>query len=713
MPATRFLGRPRFLLALTIALPLVCASLAPARAADTILYAETLAQGWANWSWGATVDLAASAPAHAGVAAIAATLNTAWAGLYLHADAPLAASGFANLRFFIHGGPSGGQNLKVVLGGDTANAVAVTPVANAWTEVVIPLSSLGSPAQIGDIVWQDASGTAQPVFYLDDISLTAATGPAPDPTPAPALTVDAATALGPISPDIYGMNFADEALAAALRLPVRRNGGNATSRYNWRVDAYNTGSDWYFENIASDNADPSRLPDGSAADRFVDQDRRTGTRSLLTIPMLGYVAKRRLESHPYDCGFKVSVYGAQQATDPWDPDCGNGVAAGGGNITSNAPTDTSLAFTPADAADWIAHLQATFGSAASGGVAYLDFDNEPMLWNSTHRDVHPSATSYDELASRTMAYGAAVKAADPGIATLGPATWGWCAWFHSAVDGCSPGTDQAAHDDLDFTAWYLQRLRRYETENGHRILDYLDLHYYPQASGVALSTAGSTAVQALRLRATRSLWDPAYTDESWINQPVKLLPRMRQWVADNYPGTKLAVTEYNFGGLEHINGALAQADILGIFGREGLDLATLWSPPSIEQPGAFAFRLYRNYDGAGHGFGETALAAASADQGVVSVYAARRAADRALTVMVINKATTAQTATLALRGFTPAGPAAAYRYDATDLTAIRRLDDQAVTAAGWTSLLPASSITLFVVPAAGGGIATWLPLLLQ
>ena len=93
----------------------------------------------------------------------------------------------------------------------------------------------------------------------------------------------------------------------------------------------------------------------------------------------------------------------------------------------------------------------------------------------------------------------------------------------------------------------------------------------------------------LRLRSTRSLWDPTYADESWIADVqdgpyVRLIPRMRDWVNANYPGTKLAVTEYNWGGLESINGALAQADVLGIFGREGLDLATIWGPPSTGQP---------------------------------------------------------------------------------------------------------------------------------
>jgi hypothetical protein len=74
---------------------------------------------------------------------------------------------------------------------------------------------------------------------------------------------------------------------------------------------------------------------------------------------------------------------------------------------------------------------------------------------------------------------------------------------------------------------------------------------------------------------------------------------MLQWVATNYPGTKTAITEYNWGALNDITGAIAQADLLGIFGREGLDLATIWSPPNPNpgagappDPGVFAFKMY-------------------------------------------------------------------------------------------------------------------------
>jgi hypothetical protein len=362
-----------------------------------------------------------------------------------------------------------------------------------------------------------------------------------------------------------------------------------------------------------------------------------------------------------------------------------------------------VAIGPSFVADWIVHLKSRYGTAANGGVLFYNLDNEPMLWNSTHRDVHPQPTTYDEMRDKTFAYAAAIKQADPSAKTLGPVLWGWCAYFFSALDDCSSGSDYQAHGNVAFVPWYLQQMKAYEQVNGVRLVDYLDLHYYPQANHVALSSAGNPATQALRLRSTRSLWDSTYVDESWIDDmnwegdTVRLIPRMKQWVTTNYSGTQLAITEYNWGALDHINGAVAQADVLGIFGREGLDLATLWDPPDAEQPGAYAFRMYRNYDGAHHAFGDVSVRAASADQGKVAIYAARRSSDHALTLMVINKSLTQTlTSSIGLSHTESITRAAVYRYSAADLKAIVRQADQIVTGGSFSATLPASSITLFV-----------------
>ncbi|MEV4843809.1 glycoside hydrolase family 44 protein [Micromonospora matsumotoense] len=517
----------------------------------------------------------------------------------------------------------------------------------------------------------------------------------------PALAVDATAGRHPISPYVYGMNFADAALARDIRLPVNRYGGNATTRYNFRADTTNRAADWYFENIPNDNADPESLPKGSESDRFIAGDKATGAETVLTLPMLGWIAKERARA----CAFSVAKYGPQESTDPWAPDCGNGKKPDGTNITGNDPRDTSVEVGPEYVTDWITHLKTEFGAAGDGGVRFYNLDNEPDLWHSTHRDVRSAGLGYDELRDRTYEYAAAVKAADPGAKVLGPVGWGLNSITYSGLDqdtcsrtGCwSNPPDKAAHGGQDLGPWYLDQMRAYEQQHGTRLLDYFDIHLYPQQSGVFSQEPGNDTTKALRLRSTRQLWDPTYVDESWINQPVRFIPRMRDLVDQHYPGTKIAMTEYSWGAYGDINGALAQADLLGIFGREGLDMANLWTAPTTDQPVAHAFRIFRNYDGDGGAFGETSVRATSADQGKLAVYAAERAADKALTLVVVNKTGDELTAPVALTGAS-AGTAQVYRYSGANLAGVVRAADQPVGATGFTATFPANSITHLVLP---------------
>ncbi len=509
----------------------------------------------------------------------------------------------------------------------------------------------------------------------------------------PALTVDAAAGRHAISSDVYGMNFSDAALATELGLTADRWGGNSTSRYNYTNNTHNTGSDYYFENIV----------DSTSLDSFVAADLAHHDNPVVTVPAMGWVSKTSPSSHPFDCGFKVSVYGAQQSTDPYDSNCGNGKHTNGTQITGNAASDTSVAENGAFDQAMVAHLVSKFGTAATGGVKSYEIDNEPSLWSSTHVDVHPAPLSYNELWTKSLAAAQGIKAGDPSATVDGPGDWGWCAYFYAPDDpgGCGPGPDKTAHGNLPLAAWYLQQFAAYDKAHGQRLLDYFDEHFYPQETGVSLSTAGSAATQALRLRSTRALWDPTYTDESWTADlglgPVELIPRMKQWVAQYYPGTKIAISEYNWGGLESINGALAEADVLGIFGAQGVDRAQLWSPPTSSQPGAFAFRMYRNYDGHGSRFGDESVAASSADQGQLSVYAAQRSTDGALTVQVINKTGSDLTSTLAVHNASTSA-AQVFTYSAANLNAIVQGTDAQFSAGSVSHTYPANSITLLVIP---------------
>lgn len=150
--------------------------------------------------------------------------------------------------------------------------------------------------------------------------------------------------------------------------------------------------------------------------------------------------------------------------------------------------------------------------------------------------MHPSPLTYDELWARTLSYASAIKSQDAAAQVLGPVPWGWCAYFYSAADGCRPGADRAAHGGLDILPWYLQQVRSHELATGVRLVDVIDVHYYPQGSNVALSSDESAGTAALRLRSVKSLYDPSYVDESWIGRPVDLIPRPKQWIAAYLPG---------------------------------------------------------------------------------------------------------------------------------------------------------------------------------
>ncbi len=519
----------------------------------------------------------------------------------------------------------------------------------------------------------------------------------------PALSVDLTAPTHPISPYIYGMNFAGATLGTELNLPLNRWGGNDTSRYDYTIDTSSKGMDYFFSNIPyriEEGEETRPLPAESSVNRYIEQNAAWGGDTIVTVPMIGWMPK----DESYGCSFHIDIYPVQEEFEPWRDKCGNGKNPDGSYIVGNDPTDASRAIDQTFVSNWVTYLVNRYGGAGAGGVKFYNLDNEPMLWFDTHRDVFQGTLGYDGLRDRTYLYGAAVKAADPNALTLGPAGYGWEEYFYSDLDravGCfqgDPCTDHIAHGSVGLAEWYLQQMAAYETNNGVRILDYLDEHFYPFF--VALNNDVSGGMPAQRLRATRFLWDPTYNqqpDNWYVGEPIQLIPRMKQWVADNYPGTKTAITEYNFGALNHINGALTQADVLGIFGREGLDLATLWSPPNLNQPGAFAFRMYLNYDGAGSDFGDTSVQAVSGDQSQLAIYAATRSSDDALTLIVVNKTAVEQSTTITVTGFDASPAVEVWQYSSANLAAVVQQPDTLITSGVINHAFPAESVTMLVV----------------
>ncbi len=530
------------------------------------------------------------------------------------------------------------------------------------------------------------------VFYLATMSVFVGVAPTSAfAQSTPTLTVDAAGNPHPVNADIYGIgNYGlDAGFAKEIQVPNIRWGGDGTTRYNWEVDSSNSGFDWYFT-----GGDGEATPTPSASPDLMINTYKAASNAhaLLTIPIIPYVNK----SSAWSCSFPVSIYGAQQSTNPYVfPDgntCGNSITTSGTQLIDNNIYANHIDNTVALQQGWVQHLISTFGTAANGGVPYYQLDNEPGGWSNTHRDVEPVQPDYDTIISLGQQHAAMIKQTDPSAKVFGPVDFTLGGWI---------GTP-SKQNNLYAGQYYLQQMAAYDQANHQRILDYFDEHYY-----------GGGSTDAAELASTRALWDPTFNSGSWVEQyyfdgPMMLLPRFQNWIQTYYPGTKLSISEYSFSsGTNPLVDALTEADVLGIYGRQSLDFANMWNAPKPTDPVAYSFRLYRDFDGAGGQFGDTSVNSTSTDQGQLSVYGALRSSDGALTVVAINKTASAIQTNLTLANFNSNASASVYTYSNANLAQIAAGSPVAVVSNVVNYNFPAYSATVFVfTPAASAPVAT-------
>lgn len=430
-----------------------------------------------------------------------------------------------------------------------------------------------------------------------------------------------------ISPYIYGFGTymredRDQEGIWEMQPTLYRWGGNTSSRFNYKIDAWNAAQDWFWHNYGSSRK--------GMIDQFMAENNKRNIASMITLPIMGWVAKDR-DSYSYP----RSLFPKQQQ---FDGDAGNGLDLAGKPLKAD-PKRTSIPIDPAFVAGWVQKLKKQFGSHPH----FYIMDNEPMLWNSTHRDVHPEPQRYDTYLERYVAFAKAVREADPEAVIIGPAAWGWFEMQYSAYDIEGPWnnwkkqSDRKAHGDKPFLAWFLEQLALREKKLGMKLLDVLDVHYYPEKDRWPAGEDKHPGRQRELLQSTRSLWDPNYKDNSWIDEKIHFIPRLQAMAQKFRPGTPVSIGEYNFRSEYDNSGAIAQADVLGIFARTGLYAAQYWDYPKKDGSHRYAFLLFRNYDGQRKTFGSEWVDNSIGTQDKLSVYAAQESKDKRLTVVIINK----------------------------------------------------------------------------
>ena len=508
-----------------------------------------------------------------------------------------------------------------------------------------------------------------------------------------------------ISPLIYGTN--SDYLGAAEGVTFRRQGGNRLTGYNWENNASHAGVDWQH---SSDAFLGGGTVPGKVVTDFHDKSLASGIRSVITLPAAGYVSKDKngtvspAETAPSARWAKVVFEKGSAFTAT--PDAGD----------ANVFTDELVDF-----------LVKKYGrSGTDRGIGSYSVDNEPGLWPSTHPRIHPDTPSCVEIVQKNAGLAAAVKKVDPQGEIFGGVFYGYgdFATFQGAKDW--KAVEKKASDEKRPYTWFidhfLEEMKKASDKEGKRLLDVLDIHWYSEAYGdkrVIDLSADSDKDRQARVQAPRSLWDSTYVETSWISKwatpkqpvtdwndpapgPILLLPHLFSSIAKYYPGTRLAITEFNYGGGTHVTGGLVTADFLGVAGRMGVYAANYWPLEETPAYAASAYRLFRNYDGKGSAFPGISAFASASDRTNASVYAAFRSGGDALHVIVLNKHFTESMKA----GFTLSSPVAltqaqVFGFDNAGTALTERPAVASIAGNAFTYQVPPLSAYHFVIKAAG------------
>lgn len=496
-----------------------------------------------------------------------------------------------------------------------------------------------------------------------------------------------------ISPWIYGMNFYDDLTDPPRNLTVNRQGGNRWTAYNWENNASNAGSDWYYS--SDDYLGGGDLP-AEAARKHIATDRANGNASLISVQLQGYVAADKngnvnlSDPNHLAARFKQVVFKKAAA------------------FTSTP--STSDAFVYMDEFLWTLRGKFTNDIYADTNLpTFISLDNEPELWPSTHQEIQgtaaPSVTNY---IARTQSLCRAIKDLSPGAKTLGPVHYG----FNGIVNWQNA-------DGFSFNYWftdkYLAEMKAASTNDGRRLLDIYDIHWYSEATanGTRIGNLTGTNLTSQQIQAIvqspRSLWDTNYTEASWVAQylggPVYILKRLQAKIDAIWPGTGLGITEYGNGGDNHIAGAIAQADNLGVFGSLDVRLACYW-PMTTRFPFVKAgFKMFRDYDGNLGSFGDISIAAQSSSVSNVSAYVSQDSHNPNRHVVVaINRSETAQD--VGFSGIDLAGLARVYRVQ-DRLTTPVFVGSVPVNLKSWVITLPPLSVSTIEI-SGQANYAAWM-----
>ncbi len=503
-----------------------------------------------------------------------------------------------------------------------------------------------------------------------------------------------------ISPLIYGSNSED--VKAADGVTFRRMGGNRLTGYNWENNASHAGTDYL--NSSDSYLGGGEVP-GKAMTDFHEKAVAEGASTVITLPAAGYVSKDK-QGTVSEAEVAPSARWAKVVFEKGKP------------FTATPDVNDGEVYTD----EFVDFLVKKYGGAsAAGGVRHYEVDNEPALWPTTHPRIHPVKPTCQELVDKTAALSIAVKKVDPQAQIFGGVFYGYGEYqdFQGAVDWKTVNPNGKYAWFIDY---YLDQMKLASDKAGKRLVDVLDLHWYSEAAGdnrINAVKATTEKDRVERLQAPRSLWDSSYAENSWISKwatpkqpvtnpgdptpgPINLIPRVMESIRKYYPGTRLAITEYNYGLADQISGGLAEADFLGVMAKSGVYAAAFWQLDEKPVYVSAGFRLYRNYDGKQGGYGAESAAATASDKANASVFASWNPLGDEVHIIAINKNLTETVkGTFNVTSPVPLAQGKVFGFDGTGAAIMEKAAVASITANAFTYVLPPMSANHFIIKTTG------------
>ncbi|MDY4414825.1 MAG: glycoside hydrolase family 44 protein [Ruminococcus sp.] len=422
-----------------------------------------------------------------------------------------------------------------------------------------------------------------------------------------------------ISPYIYGVNeYGTGSNLKNVTVSNTRQGGNRYTGYNWETNWSNAGEDWQH----SSDTNIGDISDGAGyAVRKLSETcgKYNIPYKMATLQMAGYVSADKNgtvteeESAPSERWNKVEFRK-------------NGELSLTPDLTDNTVYMD----------EYINYIVKTLGDASTAtGIQAYSLDNEPVLWNDTHPRIHGEEVTNEELVSKSIELAKVVKEIDPKAEVFGPAFWGMLPCIQ--ISESDSDWKSVKNDYNWYLDYYLKQMADAEKESGKRLLDVIDVHYYAQ----------DCATDEARLQAARSLYDPDYVENSWLQpymgQYFPFIPNIQESIDKYYPGTKIGISEYNLANIadekntgKSVVSAIAETEALGCFADNNVYFATYWGTlpecPYVES----AINLYTNYDGEGSSFGDTLVTAGTEDISKATAFASINGNDDSNVTMVLS-----------------------------------------------------------------------------